>query len=222
MEGIKIPRYVKSDHQKLDLESMKEYMKGELYVMDRFHNYCMKNRIRYTLVAGSLMSCVKLGTYFPWDDDIDLVVRESDWYKIVSLWQKGTNERRVHDKRWIARDILIGSENFVMLMNRENSGWVKLLKEVNPFLRDIGGIDIGYSFEKDGKMYESMNCEKEAPGDRDLSRVRLLEFSTIFVMAVSENEANQYLDKVYSGWDIHEHPDYKKSLYSVILSRILK
>uniref|UniRef100_A0A6C0ELJ0 LicD/FKTN/FKRP nucleotidyltransferase domain-containing protein n=1 Tax=viral metagenome TaxID=1070528 RepID=A0A6C0ELJ0_9ZZZZ len=222
LEGIRIPRYVTSDHQKLPVGSKEliAYMNEELYTMKRFHDYCMANNIFYTLVAGSLMSCLTVKTYFPWDDDLDLVVRESDWPKIVDLWNRGRNQREIKDKRWLARDTRIGEETFVILLNKANNGWIKLLNQYRPELPDVGGLDIGYAFLRDGKLYESMNRKKEAPGTYSFSDVQLYPFAHITVMAVSSKHGFDYLNRIYTGWDIYNHPDYNKGILSIMKQKL--
>ena len=230
MEGIKIPGYVKSDHQRLDPRSheCQEYIKGEIRTLAAFDRFSRSKGIHYTLIAGSLIGCLALGKCIPWDDDIDLLVRESDFPKVRELWNSGTNERKVKktfDKRWIARDVKLDEQSYVLLANKNNDGWFKLLKTLRTDLPDIGGVDIGYAWMKDGKVYESMYKLKEAPGttsEYSSEQLRYYRFGDICVMSVTPELGKAYLDKVYNKTWMRtkkEHPDYWKSPAEIIFSR---
>lgn len=220
--GIHTPSYVVSDHQRLSIVSdeLKEYMNGELNTLSLFHSYCLSHGMKYTLIAGSLMSALKIGTYFPWDDDIDLLLREGDWCKIEDLWNNGVNYRDIErDKRWEAKDILIGGEEMIMLRNITNHSWVKLTKEIRDDLPDIGGIDIGYTFTEDGRTYESINPPKEAP---KIFNTKIISFGGVETMITDINEARSYLDRVYnSDWEEDIHPDYRSNIFSILIKKIL-
>jgi hypothetical protein len=110
-------------------------------------------------------------------------------------------------------------------MHRSNPGWLKLMNCVRLDLPDIGGIDIGYAFMKNGKVYESMNKSKEAPGtssEYTEEEISLYRFGHIEVMSVRYDIGKYYLDTVYnSSWRKKEHPDYRKGLLRSIGRRIL-
>jgi hypothetical protein len=215
MEGVEIPSYVKSDHQHFNLRTpeYKEYMENEFRTLGAFAKFAQDNDILYTLVAGSLIGLLSLGQNVPWDDDIDMIVRESDWPKIQSLWNNGT-KIRCPDNRFFARNIAMNDEIFILLMHKEEHGWVKLLKSFREDLPDIGGIDLGYAWMKNGKVYESMNHQKEAPGttsEYDIDEMALYKFGTVKIMSVNPELGDKYLSKIYNkGWKqtAKQHPDY--------------
>ena len=215
-EGVKIPGYVKSDHQKFDLESSeyKKYMENEFKTLGEFDKFAMYNDIIYTLVAGSLIGCLTVKKNIAWDDDIDLVVRESDWHKIKKLWDEG-KDVDCPDRRFYGREIFMMGQSFILLMNKKNNGWFKLLKSFQG-LPDIGGIDIGYAWTKDGMVYESMNRNKMAPGitsEYQKHHMSRYDYGPITVMSVNEELADAYISTVYNKkWkNTVEHPDYFNS-----------
>ena len=227
IEGIKIPGYVKSDHQKFDLHSEEnmKYMDNEMNTLQDFHVYALNNGIKYTMVAGSLLGCLAFSKPIPWDDDIDLIVRKSDWSKLVQLWDSGTDvQLSLRDKRWESRRVYMTGKPYLLLRNKKNNDWYKLTRNIDKKLPDVGGIDIGHAFVKNGRVYESMNKEKEAPGtdcefDGELS---WYVYGNIEIMSIRRDLGQSYLDTVYNPeWNSKEHPDYRKSVWKVLCSRLV-
>ena len=54
-----------------------------LSIMDEIHRVCVKNNIRYGLMAGSALGIVNYKGFIPWDDDIDVCVMREDWEKFI-------------------------------------------------------------------------------------------------------------------------------------------
>ena len=59
-----------------------------LTIMDEIHRVCVKNRIRYGLMAGSALGIVNYKGFIPWDDDIDVCVPREDWNKFIEAMKK--------------------------------------------------------------------------------------------------------------------------------------
>ena len=54
-----------------------------LTIMDEIHRVCVKNNIRYGLMAGSALGIVNYKGFIPWDDDIDVCVPREDWNRFI-------------------------------------------------------------------------------------------------------------------------------------------
>ena len=59
-----------------------------LEIMDEIHRVCVKNNIRYGLMAGSALGIVNYKGFIPWDDDIDVIVPREDWNRFIEVGLK--------------------------------------------------------------------------------------------------------------------------------------
>lgn len=59
-----------------------------LSVMDEVHRVCVKNDIKYALIAGSALGIVNYKGFIPWDDDIDICVERKDWNRFIDALNK--------------------------------------------------------------------------------------------------------------------------------------
>lgn len=60
----------------------------ELDILRTFHEFCIRNNLRYSLTYGSLIGSVRHGGFIPWDDDIDVMMLREDYEKMLELWKK--------------------------------------------------------------------------------------------------------------------------------------
>ena len=57
----------------------------ELDILDKFVDFCKKNKLRYYLVAGTLLGAVRHQGFIPWDDDVDVGMPRPDYEKLKRL-----------------------------------------------------------------------------------------------------------------------------------------
>ncbi len=55
-----------------------------LEMLDVFVDICKRHNITYWLVCGNLLGAWRNGGFIPWDDDLDIVVLQSDYDKLLS------------------------------------------------------------------------------------------------------------------------------------------
>ena len=64
-----------------------------LEIMDEVHRVCIKNNIRYGLMAGSALGIVNYKGFIPWDDDIDICVLREDWDKFIDALNRDLDDK---------------------------------------------------------------------------------------------------------------------------------
>src|SRR3954468_16666800 len=77
-----------------------------LEILDIFDKICRKHNIKYWLACGTLLGARRHGGFIPWDDDLDVVVLQSDYNKIISVLKAELPEnlklqsRETDEKYW--------------------------------------------------------------------------------------------------------------------------
>ena len=57
-------------------------------IFQEFDRICKKHDIHYTMEGGTLLGAVKYGGFVPWDDDIDVVMKRSEYEKFLAVAPK--------------------------------------------------------------------------------------------------------------------------------------
>lgn len=68
-----------------ETESLKELQSVMTVCLDRIHQFCEENGIRYFLIGGTLIGAVRHGGPIPWDDDADIGMPRRDYEKFLSI-----------------------------------------------------------------------------------------------------------------------------------------
>jgi lipopolysaccharide cholinephosphotransferase len=72
----------------IDLKEQKEILVNILKYID---GVCRKNKIQYTLVAGSLIGAIRHKGFIPWDDDIDIGLLPHNYDKLMKCLKADGN-----------------------------------------------------------------------------------------------------------------------------------
>lgn len=73
---------------KLSINNIKHLKAGQIKMgnmLKEFDRICQKYKIRYFLIAGSLIGVLKYGGWIPWDGDVDLEVHEDDYDRLKTV-----------------------------------------------------------------------------------------------------------------------------------------
>lgn len=124
-----------------------------LSIMDEIHRVCVKNDIRYGLIAGSALGIINYKGFIPWDDDIDICVLREDWDKFIEALNKDLSDDFYfqcyeNDKRF---NVIMGP---TMKIRKKNT----YIKEVNFLLKNR--CKSGDGIFVDALIYDNINENK--------------------------------------------------------------
>ena len=78
--------------------SLQEIHNVTLEVMDRVHQICEENDIRYNLMYGTLLGAVRHQGFIPWDDDLDICMLREDYNRFCEITSKGNGRYRLANR----------------------------------------------------------------------------------------------------------------------------
>lgn len=84
-----------------------------LILLEKFHQFCVRHDIHYTLHGGSLLGAVREKGFIPWDDDLDVSLTREEYQKLLREVKDGKlNELlEFHDEISNIPTILMRREN---------------------------------------------------------------------------------------------------------------
>ena len=74
--------------REMSLEDLHDFCLG---IAKDIHQFCVKNKLRYSLGYGSLIGAVRHKGFIPWDDDMDFGVERKYFDKLDELFNKQTD-----------------------------------------------------------------------------------------------------------------------------------
>ena len=130
--------------REINLEEEKQI---QLDILKHIHDVCEKNNIDYYLAFGTLLGAIRHNGYIPWDDDIDILVKEKDYYKLVECINNEDDKYYFCDAKYDDKYPL----SFGKVMNKDT---VKI-EAVDSFKNyELGvNIDVFILYESDKKTY---------------------------------------------------------------------
>lgn len=224
--GTFFPEGTKTPHQNLlaGSEIYKKYIKDMIQTLADFHEFAEQNNILYSLSGGSLMGYYWNKDIMPWDDDIDVMVGEDDYFWLKKrLWDNGQPmEIPKFNTGWNSRfwrKITVCGKNYEFSTNHLNEGLSQnhLFKiiPISDFKKNrAGGLDVGLCGRlKNGKHKEYWTPGRTCCGPTnnfDKKLCPIVSFAGVTTRAIKRSFAQPYLDEIYGkSWVIPSHPKIK-------------
>lgn len=68
--------------------SNSEVKKIQIYMLSSLLDFLDEHNIEYFFIAGSLLGAVRHKGFIPWDDDVDIAIKRSDYNRFIDLSEK--------------------------------------------------------------------------------------------------------------------------------------
>ena len=62
-------------------------------ILGWFHDFCVKNNLRYYAAGGTMLGAMRHQGFIPWDDDVDVCMPRSDYNKFIELMKENDNDK---------------------------------------------------------------------------------------------------------------------------------
>jgi len=89
--------------------SIAEQKQIELCIMDVIDEFCTENNLTYYMTGGTLLGAVRHHGFIPWDDDIDISMKRSDYQVLLDKFnedQEGPYKLIWHGNRYGSGHVL--------------------------------------------------------------------------------------------------------------------
>lgn len=188
---------------KLSIEDIKNIKKGQRkmgIMLKKFDEICQKHKIRYFLIAGSLIGVLVYNGWIPWDGDVDLEVHEDDYNRL-----KKALKTELPETMWFQdRETDPNYKDRILGKLRDLNSCYKDYPYVGKKSHQGLQIDINiYKEKKNGKIYfpDDKRIKNLKKSDiYPLKRVKFVNDHDKFYVSIMNNP-EKYLDHKYGkGW----------------------
>jgi lipopolysaccharide cholinephosphotransferase len=71
--------------QRFKEEQLRACQLKQLSILEEIDRICQRHQINYWLDGGTLLGAVRHGGFIPWDDDIDIAMRQDDLERFINI-----------------------------------------------------------------------------------------------------------------------------------------
>lgn len=122
--------------------SFDESRKIQLEILQVIDEFCRENSINYSLAWGTLIGAIRHKGFIPWDDDIDLMMKRTDYERFIDSFNSPNYRLYCFKKREFWHQFLakITDERTMVVFNYKNKGsfglWISIFPIDN--VPDVG------------------------------------------------------------------------------------
>ena len=73
--------------------TLDEQKKILIEILKYIDDVCKENNIKYSLIGGSLIGAIRNKGIIPWDDDVDIILLNNEYDKLIECLKKSDNSR---------------------------------------------------------------------------------------------------------------------------------
>ncbi len=85
----------------------RDIQRVSLEILKDIHEFCLENKINYTLFGGTLIGAVRHNGFIPWDDDLDIAMPRPDYERFLQLYGKAGREYLLLSREIQKKDVFL-------------------------------------------------------------------------------------------------------------------
>ena len=71
-----------------DYDILRKLQLTQLEILKYVNDFCLKNKIRYSIAYGTALGAVRHKGFIPWDDDMDICMKRQDYNRFLRIAEK--------------------------------------------------------------------------------------------------------------------------------------
>jgi lipopolysaccharide cholinephosphotransferase len=162
------------------MDYLSKIWKIELEILDKFDDFCKKNKLKYSLAYGTLLGAVRHAGFIPWDDDIDVIMPRADYEYLLTNWD--------------IPDYILQNKR---TNNDFNQNFTKIRKDHTAFLQDEHEKNVSYHT---GIFIDVFPGDRVAPkGKARLQQYFYCALNLLYSREFTSGTKSNFIEKILLG-----------------------